>query len=236
MTSARKRCTLHRMATTTTTLPSRVGLVGDVHTESTSLQTGLQLLGDLGAELLLCVGDIADGPEAVEGLERCVEMLREYDVLTISGNHDRWLLDDEMRELRDAVEEFELEREAVEYLRGLPPVRTFETPRGSLLLCHGIGNDDMAMLRPHDLDSTLSENGPLQALLSEGKYRLVVHGHTHQRMVRRVEETTFINVGTLHRRNEPCVALLDFEAGTVAFHGLFEDGSSGLLEEVQLPE
>ncbi|MDX6568798.1 MAG: hypothetical protein QOH15_1376, partial [Gaiellales bacterium] len=41
------------------------------------------------------VGDIADGPGDIDA---CVSLLTEHDVLTVRGNHDRWLLTDAMRQ------------------------------------------------------------------------------------------------------------------------------------------
>jgi hypothetical protein len=51
----------------------RIGLIGDVHTEDARLERAIRELVARGAERLLCVGDIVDGPG---DLARCCDLLR----------------------------------------------------------------------------------------------------------------------------------------------------------------
>ncbi len=55
-----------------------------------------------------------------------------------------------MRDLPDALPTGHLNGQPREWLEMLPPSRRFETPLGNLLLCHGLGDDDMAALKPDD--------------------------------------------------------------------------------------
>jgi predicted phosphodiesterase len=73
-------------------------------------------------------------------------------------------------------------------------------------------------LYPHDRGTELTGNAALQALLRAGHYRYVVGGHTHRRMVRTIDNVTFINAGAIKETREPCCLLLDFEAGAVQFY------------------
>jgi predicted phosphodiesterase len=61
------------------------------------------------------------------------------------------------------------------------------------------------------------------------KYCFVVSGHSHQRMVRKLGTTTFINAGTLFREHQPCVLVLDVGAMTATFHEW--DGTSFARED-----
>jgi len=66
-----------------------------------------------------------------------------------------------------------------------------------LLLCHGLGGDDMNGVYPGDFGYGLEVNDVLQGLIREGRYRFVVNGHTHLRMVRSFGGLTIINAGSL---------------------------------------
>lgn len=195
----------------------RVGALGDVHTESRLLERALTHLRDQGVDALVCTGDIPDGPEGARGTERACELLQQAGVLTVSGNHERWMNEGEMRELPDAVMQDELGPAALEYLHALPPVLELSTPQGRLLLCHGVGYDDMAKVGRYDRGQALALNQPLQELLAEKRYRYVINGHSHQSMVRNLGPVSIINAGTLLRDHNPCCALVDFENQEVTF-------------------
>lgn len=150
--------------------------------------------GTQGALTVLAVGDIVDGPGDVG---RCCGLLRAHGVVAVRGNHDRWLLADQARSFADAHHRRDLDAETIAYLQALPRTRRITTVRGELMLCHGVGDDDMRRLVPsspgieHDLDR-----------LGDPTLRIVVGGHTHERMVRTfprpgMPPLVFINPGTL---------------------------------------
>lgn len=202
------------METVTGTLPSKIGIIGDVHTEADALDAALKFLKGQGLETILCTGDIVDGKGSAD---RCVELLEQFGVITIQGNHDRWLLENYMRDEPDATKPEDISQSSRAFLEGLPVTREFETQRGLLLFCHGIGRSDTARLLPEDSDYSTAQNAELQALLAMGRYRLMLGGHTHHRMVRAFDGLTVINAGTLKEDNEPCFLTVDFEEGVAQF-------------------
>jgi putative phosphoesterase len=207
---------------------TRVGLIGDIHTEADVLAWALELLKSEKAEVILATGDIPDGRFHGPGVDRVCEMLEQAGVLCVCGNHDRWLLEGEMRDLPDATFPEEVSARAREYLRSLPATLELETPLGRMLLGHGLANDDMATLYPHDHGLELTNNDGLQALLRERRYALCVHGHTHRRMLRVLDGITFINAGTLRVKREPGCVLLDFVAKEARFYDYAEGGKTSL--------
>jgi predicted phosphodiesterase len=209
----------------------QVGLIGDVHGEDRLLTLALRFLAGRELDRVLCVGDVVDGPG---DSARCCHLLREHGVETVRGNHDRWLLDGVMRELPDAVPAGALDLECRAFLGGLPRTRRYATPAGALLLCHGLGTNDMAVLGPDDEGYALEANRELQALLRLDTLAFVVCGHGHRQLVRRIEATTFINPGTLFRHHEPGFAVADFERGEVEFFD-FEGSEVTPLRTVSLP-
>lgn len=188
----------------------RVGLIGDVHAEDAALEVVLRELIRLGAETLLQVGDIADGPG---DLARAVALLREHRVLAVRGNHDRWLLGNQCRDLPYAQRLAGVGQKELEFLSQLPATRDFRSPRGHVLLCHGLGTNDMVGVKPDSEGHDISSNMELQRLINERRHRFVLNGHTHRAMLRTFGPLSIINGGTLLRDTERAFTFVDFERG-----------------------
>jgi predicted phosphodiesterase len=198
----------------------RIGAIGDIHCEHVSLEAVLRFLQGAGVDRIVSVGDICDGPG---DLRRTVELLRGAQVEAVAGNHERWMLTWQMRSLPHATRADTLDADTEAWLSSLPRTRELATPQGPLLLCHGLGEDDMARVLPDDFGYALQVNQPLWDLVHARRWRYVIHGHSHQRMVRTFDGLTLINAGTLYREHAPCVALIDFARGEVLFHDVHED-------------
>jgi len=190
----------------------RAGLIGDIHCELQSLQRVIEHFDTWQVDAVLAVGDIADGPG---DLTATCTLLRNNGVLAVAGNHDRWLVAGEMRDLPDATPVEAVTPQARAYLAALPKTRWLESSRGSVLLCHGLGDDDMASVRPDDEGLTLHNNHALCRLIKSGLARFVVNGHSHRPMVRTIESLTILNAGTLHPKHRPVCSIADFDAGQV---------------------
>ncbi|HVJ15086.1 MAG TPA: metallophosphoesterase family protein [Polyangiaceae bacterium] len=195
----------------------RVGVIGDVHCEDDLLSRLLAYFDRAGLDAVLCVGDLADG---AGDINRTCRLLQEANVHCVTGNHDRWLLTDELRDDPEATPTRLLNRETRAFLESLPSTMVFETRAGKLLLCHGTGDDDMLAVKRDHLRYDLESNFALQRLLQQGKYRFLVGGHTHQTMVRRVRDLILINAGTLHRGYAQTAGIIDFETHEVMFYDL----------------
>src|SRR5204863_10095893 len=115
----------------------------------------LRYFAGRGADPVLCTGDIADGFGSVS---RSCALLREHGVQSVRGNHERWFLGDVMRDLPAATPLDEVPLADRKWLDALPVVREFETPLGGLLLCHGLGTNDMAKVGPDDDGYALATN------------------------------------------------------------------------------
>jgi predicted phosphodiesterase len=204
---------------------SRIGVIGDIHTHVERLAWAIEVLRGQRVERIFATGDIADGPEE-NAVVRACKMLRAADAVTVLGNHDRWLLDEQQRELPNASDPDELDHATREYLQSLPASVEVRTPLGLLLFGHGLGGNDMSALYPHDHGPALTNNTTLQTILKRGRHKLVVSGHTHKRMVRTIESVTFINAGALEVTREPCCLMIDFIERTAAFFDYHEHGET----------
>ena len=214
---------------------TRIGLIGDVHTERARLHGVLAHFATLELDVIACTGDVPDGPHDARDVDACVMLLRDAGVLAVSGNHERWLQDDEMRDLPGATHRDELAPETLAWLAALPHRVELATPHGLALLCHGLDADDMAGVKPHDHGYALDNNEALQALLRAGRYRYVLNGHTHWPMVRAFGELRVVNAGTLLGSQNPVCALLDFEQRVARYHAVDEHGVVASEPERELP-
>lgn len=205
-----------------------IGAIGDIHGEDRRLEAALKFLETLDVERVLAVGDIVDGPgDAL----RCCRLLDAHQVEAVRGNHDRWFLDNTIPAAAPAQPDMESLRR---FLARLPTTRSYHTRAGRLLLCHGLGENDMNRLTPDDFGYALETNDELQALLASREYRFVVAGHTHRPMVKDFGGVTVINAGTLFREHEPCFAHIDFARRLVSFYDVSGDGEINETSKYQV--
>lgn len=217
----------------------RVGLIGDVHAEDELLRVAIDELRRGQVDQILCTGDVVDGHGDVD---RSCELLREASVVVIRGNHDRWIRADEMRSLPLAHKMTDLSVETITFLKMLPPVLSFDiaATAGKLVLCHGVGHNDMVRLQADDRGYALSSNEDLLKLLFDTTVHVMVGGHTHRTMVRRFERGPgkpplfAVNPGTLAREHEPGFAILDLTGRRVDFHRFTSDGRASHASNVKL--
>jgi putative phosphoesterase len=205
---------------------TRIGLIGDIHAEDATLNVALNFLHqDDSIDHLLCVGDIVTGPGDAAV---CCRLLREAEVATVRGNHDRWFLNNSRGlggylHLPRATSDYDITGEDRVFLETLPVTREIETSAGLLLLSHGTGDDDTSGIYPDDSLAALESNHRLHSLLGECKYHFIVSGHTHERMVRRINHLSIINPGYLRRDLRPGFGIADFITGRIQFYDIDPD-------------
>lgn len=211
----------------------RIGYVGDIHAEDQLLEIALQKLSQENVDIIVAVGDIVDG---LGDIERTIALLRQYNVSSVRGNHDRWFLTDTVRELPDAHERHLVSTEAGEWLAALPSMFELQTVAGKVLVCHGLGADDMASIKPWDDLSLISYNIGFRNLCRVSSAKFILNGHSHMRMVRNVEGRVIINAGALCRDHDPSFGLVDFETSTVYVWPFSPDCTCREAESISLDE
>ena len=176
----------------------RLGVIGDVHCESETLERVLDALGTMRVDAVLCVGDLVDGAGNADA------------TLGYAGDAGRAVRGWQPRTLvarrgatvarpRDAVD---LRKVPCVHFESLPRVRHYPTPCGNALLCHGVGDDDEAWLKPDTRGYALQDIPTLRELMLDEEVQFMLGGHTHQRMVRGFAGLTVVNAGTIHRNVE----------------------------------
>lgn len=209
---------------------ARIGLIGDVHAEPERLQAALDWLDARAPDALLCTGDVADGHGCVN---RCCALLQDRGVLSVAGNHERWILAGRMRQVPHAHAPEELDEGARAWLAAQPKTRRLDTVRGPLLLCHGVGERDHRKVWPGSPRMAPERSAELDALIAEDEVRLLVNGHVHYRMILDFEALTLINAGTLRRDHRPGFLELDLTRGEVLFLGF--DATGAVIEQDRHP-
>jgi predicted phosphodiesterase len=209
----------------------RVGVLGDIHCEEGRLETALRFFETGRLDLICSVGDIIDGPGDPN---RTIDLLIERDVACVRGNHERWLLNDEMRNLPDANAWFDFDTSSREFVKKLPLCRKLETVAGSALLCHGLSEYDMGGVWPGTDTVTPHSNYALWKLVNSHEYDFIINGHTHRRLARKFDGLTLINAGTLFREHNPCCLIIDFEARVAEYFDLPGEDKIVEAERIEL--
>ncbi|HEY4262070.1 MAG TPA: metallophosphoesterase family protein [Schlesneria sp.] len=211
--------------------PSRIGLIGDVHCEDQSLALAIETLHAAGFETIVCTGDVATGPGRINN---CCDLLRRYNITTVRGNHDRWLLNHMANVSPLATTLGSLTKSSWRFLESLPVTIDVPTSEGPALLCHGVGAEDMLSIEPEQSDSELDDHPILDSIVKSQRYRWIINGHSHRRMVRPYQSLTIINAGTLRRDHDPCFAAIDLEQRIATFWDIRDQVTAVRTSEIAM--
>ncbi|QLD89871.1 metallophosphoesterase family protein [Natronomonas salina] len=207
-----------------------VGVISDIHANRVALEAVLADMPDVDA--LVCAGDVVGyNPWPAE----CVDALRERDVPTIMGNHDRSVVTETGypgNRMADAGVHHaldELDDDQLEWLRSLPTERLcFD---GRMKLVHGHPDDPNRYTYPGLFSATLLEDEDV-----------LVMGHTHVQAHETFDEGVVMNPGSVGqpRDEDPRAAysVVDLDDLTVEEHRVEYDVEAVVeaVEAAGLPE
>ena len=176
----------------------RLAVISDVQGNAVALDAVLKHIHSEVVDEIVCLGDIATGPEPAA----VVEMLREQGCLSVRGNMDAVVLapepyrgtDNTARRYAEIDQwcSVQLGQSDRDYLASLPltlDIDLSDTIR--CLCCHGSprSNEDV-------IDATTSD-ARLAELLAGVEARLVFTGHMHDPMLRHFGDIRIINPGSV---------------------------------------
>jgi predicted phosphodiesterase len=175
----------------------RLALIADIHGNLPALD---QVLADLhrdGIDQIVCLGDVAVGPQPVETLER----LRQLACPMIMGNWDACMLGDEPKvdgELGEMLVDActwsteQLSAAQREYMQGFRDTLELRLDDETTLLAfHG---------SPRSFDDEIIATTPdeeLGEMLAGHDASVYAGGHTHFQLFRRYGESVVLNVGSV---------------------------------------
>src|ERR1700741_1703640 len=160
------------------------GVIADIHGNREALSAALVLLGNLGAQRIVCLGDVV-GYNADP--DECVEIVRRRCAVVIAGNHDLIGLGRLDFRRCSTKAEYSLRRTrrtlspaSISYLSRLPPNHVLEN--GAVLVHGGVRDVQQYMVTP----AHILENAGLLRADFPGA-RVCFFGHSHEQKAYRVE-------------------------------------------------
>jgi putative phosphoesterase len=185
----------------------RVGVISDIHANRVALEAVLDDMPDV--DEFVCAGDVVGyNPHPAD----CVAAVREGEIPTVMGNHDRMLAagrnfrGNHMARAGIEYARRELEDGAIDWLADLPEELTlFE---GRVKMVHGHPDDPDRYTYPEEFSPGML-----------GEEDVVVMGHTHVQHAEQYGEGIVLNPGSVGqpRDSDPraAYAVVDLDAFTV---------------------
>ena len=202
----------------------KLGLISDIHGDPVALELAWAHLTVLGADRIVCAGDLVGyGPFP----DRVVEFLREHQVPSVRGNHDRWALERGLG-VRDEYKGGTPSRETLEYLQSLRHDLLVAHEQTIGVVVHGSPSSDMEFVNRRSHPPAV-----LRGYLSELSCQFLVVGHTHKPMWFRCPEGLVINPGSVVSmpvvNSSRTFAMVDLDSLEPTFH----DVESGRVVEIE---
>ncbi len=176
---------------------TRIGLISDIHGNLLALEAVLAELDREELDGLVCLGDVAVGPQPAETLAR----VHALGCPVVKGNWDEWFCegippaDDETgRKLAEVGEWWagQLSDADIALMRGFSPTVELDLGGGETALCfHGSPSSNMEWIYSVTPDETLSQ------ILGDTREQVLLCGHTHVQMLRRHEQSVIVNPGSV---------------------------------------
>ncbi|MFB6300038.1 MAG: metallophosphoesterase [Halobacteriales archaeon] len=188
----------------------RIGAISDIHANAVALEAVLEDMPTV--DLIVCAGDVV-GYNPWPG--ECIDIIRERDIPTILGNHDRMVLSDRnfrgnrmaQAGVRHAKET--LSEEQLAWLEALPVETTLAD--GRIALVHGHPDDPDHYTYPAEFRPELL-----------GDEELLLLGHTHVQHHEIYSKGLIVNPGSVGqpRDNDPraAYAVIDLDVRSVDEH------------------
>lgn len=158
---------------------TRVGLLSDIHGNAVALEAVLEDMGAVDA--IVCAGDtVGYGPSPGP----CVETVRDRELPTVQGNHDRAVVNGRPYESGDQYASRNLSEETLKWLDSLPRERLLFD--GRLKIVHDHPDERDRYTIPAEFDPVLLEDEDVLVL-----------GHTHVQHAEVYDEGIVVNPGSV---------------------------------------
>ncbi|MEO0917506.1 MAG: metallophosphoesterase family protein [Pseudomonadota bacterium] len=181
----------------------RVAAISDIHGNTAALDAVLEDISAEGVDQIVNLGDCFSGPMDAAGT---AERLAQLDLMTVQGNHDRFLVDRPKSEMGqwEAWVIDDLPPATLAWCRTLP----LTLQNDGVFLCHATpGADDENWLDYRGPDSRLiaRDLSDVEKRAGDVAAEILLCGHTHMpRSVRLPDGRRIVNVGSVG-----CPAYLD---------------------------
>lgn len=201
----------------------KIALLGDIHANASALEAVLYAAVTHGVQKLLITGDLVGYYfEPAEVLN----LLKDWDKIVVRGNHEDMLKEARSNAmvLKDIEHKYgtgikvaleNLDSEQLDTLCNLPHPINLEIDGLHILLCHGAPWSNDFYIYPDATEAILER-------CAENQFDVVVMGHTHYPMLKRIGKTQLVNPGSVGQQRSGKIgahwALLDTNTTEVSLH------------------
>jgi putative phosphoesterase len=165
----------------------KLGIVSDLHCNIAGLERALEVMGRVDA--LLCLGDSIYQYRFSNAV---IGRLRELDALTILGNHEEVFLGAAGERARSRAD---IDRDALDWLAARPHRHALGIGGKRVLMVHSTPWEPRGAY-VHPTSSELERFGEADA-------DIVLYGHTHRPLARRVGRVLVVNPGSAGESRDP---------------------------------
>jgi putative phosphoesterase len=202
----------------------KLGLISDIHGDPVALELAWSYLTVMGADRIVCSGDLVGyGPFP----DRVVSFLKEHEITSVRGNHDRWALA-RGPGVRDEFGGGSPSAETLDHLRTLPFDLLVAQDRTIGVVVHGSPRSDMEFV-----NRSTHPRQVLRRYLLDLQCDLLVVGHTHRPMWFWCPDGVVVNPGSVVSMpvvdSSRTFALVELDTLEVTFY----DVESGRVVEVE---
>ena len=174
----------------------RLGLISDIHGNLYAFEAVLAELEVEEVDQLICLGDVAVGPQGNE----CLARVRELGCPVVQGNWDGWFVNG-MPTPKDAMDDRliqigaywadGLSDDELAFIRSFVPMLDLELEGRTTLCFHGSPRSNEDQLLATTPDEEVAE------MLAGHKADILIGGHTHLHLLRRYERSLLVNAGSV---------------------------------------
>jgi len=215
-----------------------IAAISDVHANLQALERVIRDAEERGADVFVNAGDlIGFGPYPNE----VIELLCEKNVLSVLGNYDLEVIEAKTKEkdekkLALKFARKELSKSCEDYVHSLPRELRLETAGVKVLVTHG---------SPESIDEHIYCDTPverLKTLSDAAKADVIIVGHSHKQLWRRINGVSFVNPGSVGRPGDgnpqTAYAILKFNPLKIEMIRLDYDveAAADALRKKSLPE
>lgn len=176
-------------------MENKTAIISDIHGNTWALE---RVLADIMArkiETIINLGDSLNGPLDPIGT---YNLLTENNILSISGNGDRLILESLYSKVNNTTAEYvlsQMNNDIIDWLHSLP----FDFVYDDIYCCHASPENDMEYLlerlKPDHIE--IKEFSEIGVLLKEIKQKVVVCGHSHIPRIVKTSKKLICNAGSV---------------------------------------
>ena len=183
----------------------KIGIISDIHSNSQALKAVLKEFDRIKVNKIICCGDIIGiGPNPEETVQ--MMMKRKGDLISVKGNHEKYLIDGLPDKIHDDKRKFSseeiqnhkwthsrLSEESKKFIDELPIEKNITIENKKIYVIHYPSNED-GKYKKHIRKPTIIENEEMFGKINDD---IFLYGHTHTANVNNKIDKWYINPGSV---------------------------------------